>query len=101
MVSARYLGRQVGPRRHPSMENYLASSAVVVVVAAVVASYMGSSPFGPFRPSDPFHPFPYRHSPWDNPSVEDSPSSIDCWDKAAGRKKEHKRLKVGRKARFE
>lgn len=66
MVSARYLERQVVRNRHPSkrvlvLENGSESSAVVV--AAVVASYMGSFPFVPLRPSGPFHPFPYRHYP--------------------------------------
>jgi hypothetical protein len=104
MVSTRCLEHQVVQYRHSLMRHpgHLglgidsASSADVVVVD--VASYMGSSPFHPFGPSRPFHPYPYgRHCPWDNPFVEDIPSSFDCWDKEAVRMKAH-RWKEERKA---
>jgi len=99
MVSARYLEHQVVRNRRPSMRLLVpdldlgidsASFVAVAVAAAVVASYKGSSPFVPFHPFDPFRPSPYRHYPWDNPFVEDSPSWIDCLGKVAERKKECK-----------
>jgi hypothetical protein len=100
MVSAHYPEHQVVRNRHPSMRlldldlvldlGIDSASFVPVVVAAVAASYKGSSLFVPFHPSDPFRPYPSRHCPLDNPFVEDNPSSIDCLGKVAVRKKEYK-----------